>query len=90
MQHPRKDRIADMKEKITKPENIGDLHIKLMLKNSQKYFIRLALVESALAAYFDILWDDANELRNKLELIVLSDDHLENAFVEVKTGEVTR
>lgn len=69
---------------IGKPENNGDLHIKLLLQESQNYAINSNLVEHFLKAFYTILWSNA-ELKDKLFLEVLTGDHKEGAFVEIKT-----
>lgn len=47
--------------------------------------IRKQLVEMFLLSYYKILWNKENEHSSKLELIVLSGDHMESAFLEIRT-----
>lgn len=73
---------------LVKPENIGDLHLKMMMKYSQQFSIRKEIVEMFLRAFYKILWNKEDDLYKKLELDVLLGDHTESAFIEVRSEEV--
>ena len=72
-----------------KPENIGDLHIKMMLKYPDQFSIRKEIVEMFIVCFYKLLWNRDNELSRKLELRILSGNHSETAFIEVRSEEVT-
>ena len=74
---------------IDQPQNIGDLHIKLLLSESQNYAVNKTLVEFFLKSFYTVLWDTSNQyLKNRLNLDVLAGEHNESAFVEIKTDMV--
>lgn len=80
--------MGDLINVIIKPENTGDLHIKMMLKYPQQFTIRKEIVEMFIKSFYKILWNKQNELYKKLELELLTGDHIESAFVEVRSEEV--
>jgi hypothetical protein len=76
---------------IIQRQNIGDLHIKLLLSESQNYAVNRTLVEYFLTSYYTVLWDTTNDyLRNRLNLDILAGEHVESAFVEIKTDMVSK
>jgi hypothetical protein len=75
---------------ITKPENIGDLHLKMMLKYPDQFGIRVEIVELFIKTFFRTLWSSDQDVSRKLELVVLSGNHNETAFVEVRSEEVLK
>ena len=83
--NPRTQIINELSELIIKPENIGDLHIKMMLKYPEQFSIRKEIVEMFLRSFYKILWNKNNELSSKIELDILSGEHNESAFVEVRS-----
>ena len=79
----------DIKGIITRPENVGDLHLKLLLSETQNYAVNRTLVEYVIKAFYTILWDVSEPAsQTKLELDVLAGEHNEVAFVEIKTDIV--
>ncbi len=52
---PRPEQIKDLKPEMIKPQNVGDSHIRLMLKKPKKYGIAKELVENFLTAFYSIL-----------------------------------
>ena len=82
--NPRAQIVNELAELIIKPENIGDLHIKMMLKYPEQFSIRKEIVEMFLRSYYKILWNKNSELSSKIELDILSGEHNESAFVEVR------
>lgn len=56
-----------------------------MLRYEQKYMIRKELVENFILAFYKLLWNKEDELSSKLNLVVLSGDHMEEAFIEVRS-----
>lgn len=59
-----------------------------MMKNPQEYSIRGELVQMFIVAFFKILWDPHNKLREKLTLDSLVGLADEKAFLEVRSNEV--
>lgn len=90
IQNPKGYLVKDLLEVLVKPENIGDLHIKMMVKYPQQFSIRKAIVEMFLKSFYKILWNKENDLYQKLELDVLLGDHTESAFIEVRSEDVKK
>ncbi len=86
--NPRAQTIPELFKLITKPENIGDLHLKMMLKYPEQFAIRKELVIMFLTSFYKLLWNKEDELSMKLDLEVLTGDHSESAFVEVRSEHV--
>jgi hypothetical protein len=87
LNNPRPQIQEEALEALTKPENVGDNHLKMLLKYYEKYSINPELVKLFLKSYFKLLWDKQNELSNKLKLEVLVGEHRESAFLEVRSNE---
>ena len=82
--NPRENIKNDLFNLITVSENIGDLHIRLMLKYSEKYGIRKDLIIMFLNSFYKLYWNNKN-IKDKMELDILTGDHNENAFIEVRS-----
>jgi hypothetical protein len=80
--------LSELYNLISKPENIGDLNMKMMLKYPEQFSIRKELVIMFLNSFYKILWNKANDLSQKVELEILTGDHKESAFVEVRSSNV--
>ncbi len=80
--------MSELYNLISKPENIGDLNMKMMLKYPEQFSIRKELVIMFLNSFYKILWNKANDLSQKVELEILTGDHKESAFVEVRSSNV--
>ena len=80
--------IPELTNFILKPENNGDLHIKMMLKYPEQFAIRIEIVNMFLTSFYKLLWNKEDELSKKLELEILNGDHMESAFVEVRSEHV--
>lgn len=72
---------------IMKPENIGCLHLKSILKNPENYDMRPDLARYFLKAFYTILWNKSSPTHHKLMLEVMAGRHEERAFLEVRTNE---
>lgn len=70
---------------IVEPENIGDLHLRAMLKSPESYNIRKEIPEMFIRSFYSILWNTNNDLSTKLQLTVLNGHHSESGFVEVRS-----
>jgi hypothetical protein len=62
---------------------MGDLHIKMMLSDPKLYSVDKSIVEFVIQAIFESLWDKKD---SKIHLNILQGEHLETAFVEIKTS----
>lgn len=82
--NPRKNFLNDLYNNIIDPENLGDLHLRLMLKFPEKYGIRKELIEDFLKSLFEIYWED-KELKNNIEVDILKGEHTETAFLEIRS-----
>ena len=87
--NPRAQIIPQLIQALLKPDNIGDLHLKMMIRYPFQYAIRKEIIEMFLISFYKILWNKESDLSSKLELEVLVDDHQESAFVEVRSEDVT-
>jgi len=76
--------LPDLFKSILKPENIGDLHLKMMMKYPQQFSIRKEIVDMFLTSFYKLLWNKQNSLSSKLELEILTGDHKEVGFIEVR------
>ncbi len=85
--NPRPQIQAEILEALTKPENVGDSHLRMLLKYYEKYSINPDLVKLFLKSYYKLLWDKKNLLSSKLKLEVLVGEHRESAFLEVRSNE---
>jgi len=77
----------DVFKLLSEPENVGDLHLKLLLRNPDWYHLDPHLTGHAIRAFYRVLWDQSSPLRGKLDLKVLTGDHNPAAFVEVSTSQ---
>jgi len=68
---------------LTMPENHGDLHIRLMLKQPEWYQLNARLVPMVLRSYYGLLW----EQNPKVELVVLTGQSDPQAFFEVSSSQ---
>lgn len=59
-----------------------------MLKYPEQFEIRKELVKMFLNSMYKILWNKTNELSKKIELEILTGDHRESAFIEVRSANV--
>ena len=82
--NPRKNFLNDLYNNIIDPENLGDLHLRLMLKFPEKYGIRKELIEDFIKSLFEIYWED-KKLKNQIEVDVLKGEHSETAFLEIRS-----
>ena len=86
--NPRAQIIPELVKALLKPDNIGDLHLKMMIKYPDQFAIRKEIIEMFITSFYKILWNKESDLSSKLDLDVLLDDHQESAFVEVRSEDV--
>jgi len=84
---PRLSLLPDLFKVILQPENIGDLHLKMMMKYPQQFSIRKEIIDMFLTSFFKLLWNTQEKLSTKLELEVLTGSHKEVGFIEVRSEE---
>jgi len=87
IRNPRPQDKADALEALTQPENVGDTHIKLLLKYPDMYSIDPDLVKNFLKAYYSLLWNKEDPASSSLNLVMLVGQHDESAFVEIRSNE---
>lgn len=86
--NPRQSLINEILKVALKPENIGDLHLKMMLKYPKQFAVRKEMIEMFMTSFYKILWNKDLEYSKKVELVVLTGLHKETAFVEVRSADV--
>jgi len=67
--------------------NVGDSHIRLMLKDPANYHVDKSIVQMSLRAFYTILWNPANEMHNRVHLVELAGEPNPAAFLEVSTTQ---
>jgi hypothetical protein len=80
---PPEEKRAALWMKIADPNFIGNDHVKYMLENPTDYSVRKELVQHFIHSFFDILWNEYDPLRERLNVQVLPGDHAERALVSV-------
>jgi len=83
IKNPPEEKRALLWMKISDPNFVGNDHIKFMLENPAAYSVRKELVQQFIHAFFDILWNPYDPLREKLRVQVLPGEHQERAVVSV-------
>eukprot|EP00499_Haloplacidia_sp_CaronLabIsolate_P014253 CAMPEP_0196778586 /NCGR_PEP_ID=MMETSP1104-20130614/5886_1 /TAXON_ID=33652 /ORGANISM="Cafeteria sp., Strain Caron Lab Isolate" /LENGTH=394 /DNA_ID=CAMNT_0042148759 /DNA_START=50 /DNA_END=1234 /DNA_ORIENTATION=+ len=71
------------------PLNVGDVNIKLMMLNEDRYLISNKLVQSALKAFYTVLWNKESELSDRIRFEVVSSiiQHPERGLINVMVSE---
>lgn len=85
--NPRKEFVKQLLGLVGLPRNVGDSHLRLMLEYPQLYSIRPEVVKHFLTAIYSILWDNTNYLSKLVQVDVLSGDHQEIGYVEIRNSE---
>jgi hypothetical protein len=83
---PKPSQTAALLEALKEPDNIGDSHLSLMLTYPDLYSIRPETVKNFIDAFFNVLWDQTNPLREAIYLEVLQGPHTETGFLEVRVN----
>lgn len=88
---PRANLIDPLLNVIASYKNLGDAHLRLLLKYPELYGIRKELVEDFIRVFFKTLWNkegETNEIySSKINLDILNGEHSESAFVEVRSND---
>ena len=77
---------------LVAPNNIGDIHLKLMMTQPGSYLIDSKLVQNFVKVFYSLLWDGSRITKNQLQLEVLSLAKLRNerALVNVLVSDACR
>jgi hypothetical protein len=79
IRQPQEDQKPALLDLLTKPENIGCGHLKLMLMNEGEYRVRPDLLITLMKSFFIQLWEDAD----KVDFVVLPGEHTEKLVLLV-------
>jgi hypothetical protein len=85
--NPPEERKAALWMKISDPNFVGNEHIKFMLENPTEYSVRKELVQHVIHSFYDILWNQFDPLRSKLDVQILPGEHAERAVVSISSPE---
>jgi len=80
---PLEEKLPALMLKIADSNFVGNEHIKFMLEAPEEYSMRKELIQHAIRSFYNILWNQFDPLRNKLNVQVLEGDHQERAVVAV-------
>ena len=83
---PRKTTRKRLLQSLLEPDNIGDMHLRLMLKNANMYNVDPELIKMFLRAYFLNLWE--GDIKSKLKLVLLVGAHEEKGFIEIRSNAI--
>ncbi|CEM31152.1 unnamed protein product, partial [Vitrella brassicaformis CCMP3155] len=74
---------------LADPLNMGDVHFRLMTQHPKWFHLEKdpELPGKAVVAFFKLLWDKTNPLRDKLKLDILAGHTNPKAFIEVSVSE---
>jgi hypothetical protein len=84
--NPRKTTRTRLLQALLEPDNIGDMHLRLMLKNHNMYNVDPELIKIFLKAFYLNLWE--GEIREKLHLEMLVGSHDEKGFIEIRSNAI--
>jgi hypothetical protein len=84
---PRFEMIDDLLHIVANSRNVGDSHLRFMLEYPQMYSIRPSVVQSAIRAVFDVFWKKEKGLDRLIQVDVLTGEHKEKAYLEVRVSE---
>eukprot|EP00744_Colponema_vietnamica_P002558 GILI01003993.1.p1 GENE.GILI01003993.1~~GILI01003993.1.p1 ORF type:complete len:399 (+),score=140.95 GILI01003993.1:160-1356(+) len=78
--------LKQVERAVAEPDNVGCMHLKMLLKYPELYAIRQPITEMALRAFYKVLWDKAHPYQQKLKLEIFPKGHNETAFVEIRSS----
>jgi hypothetical protein len=88
--NPRPQLRDELLKVIAKPDNVGCLHTRMLLKYKDLYQSKAELVQMTIKAFYKILWDVQNPLSKRLKLGILMGEHNETAFMEVRLNDACK
>lgn len=71
---------------LLEPDNIGDMHLRLMLKKHDMYNIDPDLIKNFLQSFFKNLWE--GEIKDSLKIEMLIGPHEEKGFIEIRSNAI--
>jgi len=71
---------------FTEPDNVGDMHLRMMLRYPDMYAIRPEVIQYFITAYYNTLWA-GDTYSTYLNLVQLAGAHNETGFVEVRSSD---
>jgi hypothetical protein len=83
IRNPAEEKQAALWIKIADPNFIGNDHVKQMLERPADYAVRKELVQHVIHSFYDILWNQYDPLREKLNIQLLTGEHEERAIVSI-------
>ena len=84
---PRADMIEELIGLISNSRNVGDSHLRLMLDYPQMYSIRPVVIKSLVKAIHEIYWKKEKGLDKLIQIDVLTGDHQEIGYLELRNSE---
>lgn len=84
---PRYDLQYMILDVITDPNNIGDVHFKTLLTESDRLNIRRELVEMFIRTFYEVLWDKRQVYSSKIFHEQLIGSHQESAFIDIRNDK---
>lgn len=87
LNNPRQQLQSEILDALIEPENIGDSHIKMLVKYPEEYSIDGELVKKFIRSFYKLLWDKSNPYSQHLKLVLLVGDHYETGFLEVRSND---
>jgi len=85
--NPPEERRAALWMKISDSNFVGNDHVKFMIDSPSDYSVRKELVQHLIHSFYDILWNQYDPLRSKLDVQILPGDHNERAVVAISSPE---
>lgn len=85
-QTPRSNERSKILDGLVLPENIGSRFLRGMVVKPEDYDLRKGLAESAIRAFYEILWDKQASSSKKLRLVEVDGPSREQAVVHLRTS----
>lgn len=78
---------------LKKPQSMGSRHVKMMMMHPAKYEVRKSMIEGAITAFYNLMWEPGSEVREKIKYYILHAPKIngmpnEVAFVKFKVGDL--
>ena len=72
---------------------MGSRHVKMMMMHPEKYEVRKSMIEGAIAAFYNLMWEPGSEVRDKIKYYILHAPKVngmpnEVAMVNFKVGDL--
>lgn len=76
-----------LRERLTRLENHGDVHLRAILSHPERYHVPSTLPGAVISAFYRSLWDDASPIKPRLLLDLLPGARNPQVFLEIDEGE---